>query len=475
MVRKFRYLSIPLVTLSIFITSSFVSSSVLSDYNTIYDVMSDVSYIDIVPPAGAVRYRWNNGVLQANYGTSGRWDDVTSPVELLYMLNQLGVASIDDIPTSQQYYDSLSQYFGTHSLPYSGSVFEPGGNGLSIHSYSDIFDFLSWNNHLLSYLFTTLPQWAYLNPMGGLTINPSNISFSGLTTNGFLGLGTLLGGASAPAYSHLTEDGMISGISQPYLKSLNEAIIGLYNGVYSKSGSYIYDPGQTAPFSVSFSDISSILRSYFQRLQLASVSQIGYLDIDGLLNSTHDGQYVTLSDITASGFRGLGTILRGTDGIPLNRRYNSIDYKTNTVHTDNLDNIFDLLLYPLTDIQNDLALYLYSHGTDLDIKERENMQPQAEEFVDDFTSSSGAGTPSVGNIKDTAGVSGSMKSLFESSTTPSDAFNQLGDDGNYGFLSSQTQQRLNPFYNPNARSFDGTVDYVTPKLQSIFGGVGSHW
>lgn len=470
-----RLFTLAVLSFSIIITSSFVSSSVLSDYDSVYDILSDVSLIDIVPPAGAVQYRWNNGVLQANYGTSGRWEDVTSPVELLYMLNQLGVASIEDIPTSADFLDSIKSYFGTPGWPVTYSVRLPQKSELQSYSPSSFANLLALLHTDMNNGRLITPGNNYLGRSGQSVQAEVYFSTPYLLSNGLQGLGTLLGGANVSSYSHLTEDGNYTAAPQPYLKSLNEALIALYRGIYSNSGSFVYDPGQSEPFSVYPSSLSGILRTYFQRLQLASVSQIGFLDIDGLLNSTKDGQYVTLSDITASGFRGLGTILRGTDGIPLNRRYNSIDYKTNTVHTDNLDNIFDLLLYPLTDIQNDLALYLYSHGTDLDIKERENMQPQAEEFVDDFTSPSGSGTPSVGNIKDTAGVSGSMKSLFESSTTPSDAFNQLGDDGNYGFLSSQTQQRLNPFYNSRTRTYDGTIDYVTPKLQSIFGGVGSSW
>lgn len=484
--KKFLFLAI--LSFSIIVTSSFVSSSVLSDYDYPYEILPDVSPLLIEPPVGSVQYRWNNGVLQANYGTSGRWDDVTSPVELLYMLNQLGVASLSDVPTQSDYVEALKTYFGLVSFPVTRNVHYSGVTEARTYSnlaflLADMLSTLSYNQIGVSgYYLTSEGNFQYF-------VNPNAAT---ILSYGIDGLAYFLGsGNNETPYSYLSSSGsVVDGHLVSYLAAIPIGFAGLsnniksnisdlgndiflHNGTLSASGLFpVGYPGEDS--GVPRSNLALYLGDYLSAIQRPLITQNDYLYSDGLVFHNRELNNKGLADITSMGFQGLATLLRGTDGIPLNRRYNSIDYKTNTVHTDNLDNIFDLLLYPLTDIQNDLALYLYSHGTDLDIKERENMQPQAEQFVDDFTDPDGKGTPSVSNVSDAANVSGGIRDSFQSDSTVADIFTQISDDGNFGFFSSRTQSELNPMY--NSRSYDNSfIDFLSPHLSEIDSKVGSLW
>lgn len=461
---------------SILVTSSFVSSSVLSDYNSVYDILSDVSPIDIVPPVGAVRYRWNNGVLQANYGLGSTWTDVTSPVELLYMLNQLGVASVDDIPTSADILDSITSYFGSPYWPTSITIRRPntsGGTSYSFNSFSDTLG--GFYTDLFTVLVDT-PGTPILSASGSAsTQNNSNSILTVLRTS-FLGLGSLLGGGYSQGFSGLSSLGVRGGATY---KTIPESLAFGFNGLAyrilgtsSISGS-LYSFGQSSPQNFVYDNLGDILNSYLSSINQSLVvfPDLLYLHSDGTISSK--GQYFGIPELLSNGLIALSHNQIGdpSDGY----YYTWYDYSNLDTRVYQYDNILEALVGINGSIQSDLAHYMYSHGTDLDIQERENMQQQAEQFVDDFTSPDGNGTPTVSNVSDAAGVSGGLKDSFESDSTVSDIFTQLSDDGNFGFFSSRTQSELNPMYNSRSSYDDSFVDFLSPHLFEIDSKVGSSW
>lgn len=482
----------------VFSLESDVASIPVSDL--VYDIVSDVNPIAV--PTTGTQFRFNNGKWQ-QYSPSLGWYDMTNPVSLAYMLNQLGVATVADIATG------TNDYFGSPGWPVTVPVRNHGGNGWVQTTYNSLSAELG--GFLTSYGYNNVigPGTGYLFADGTVVQAASNIGQVAVFRHGLMGLGWLLGGAGAPSHTYLTSSGGSDSSSGSYLSSLTQGQLGLAtllkysnstlssfsssnhsdirslnNDLWAGYGvdvvSTRYDVGGNANgVSQTWQSMGHLQSQMLSNLNRSLVSYHSYLDTDGSTNLNSGQTMRATSDILADGFVGLSTILRGNStGDVLTFDYTRRNYVDNTVSTLTFDNLFQTILTPLDDIQNDLASFLFSHGTDLDIEIRDNMTDQADQFVDDFTSPGGQGTPSAGQIGDTAGVSGSLKDSFSGSSTPADAFSQISDSGNYSFFSSQVQQELNPFYSSRSYSFDDgddIIDFVTPKLQEIFNGVGSSW
>lgn len=388
---------------------------------------------------------------------------------------------------------SLNSYFG-NSFPFTLNLIRNGYAGNSSITFSSLGSALT---EILRFQSSNVLAAgnSYLHTNGTISDDDTNISLPYLIARGFNGLSTnvssqtqSINSTNSSLFSQyfrgaatiLDSDG--TAVNDIFtIEGINaRGFIGLANRIFGTStvqmNRHLLGSSEwNTPFVAS--SLKDVLATYLLDLDSALYIAPGnnILYNDGSLSST--ASVTPLSDIVRRGFLGVGNTLNGynVEGYS----YSWIDYSDpSKVKVITETNILEAIVGLHGDVQNMLAEYMYSHGTDLDIKERQNMQQQADAFVDDFTSSSGSGTPSVDNISDTAGVSGGIKNTFSGSATPSDVFNQLGNSDNYSFFSSQVQNELNPFVNYRSYSLDPSdqiEDMVSPKLESILGGVGSSW
>lgn len=379
-------------------------------------------------------WRAQSGVLQRRDGF-GNWSNYTGNMNQLF--NDYEIATVADVA-------GIVPAIGTFPYTFNMRTTSQSTNTTS-YSVSSLADLLGTYFREISYSIVATPNGQMLTADGTIQGYTTTKSLSIVLLNGFMGLSRNL----LSLQSSITDD--LTGDSR-------------YN-FYSNDGTYT----SVTNLLQGLSSVNNLLRSGLYNPIGGSV-----LMPDG---SVQDVAYSSVELVSRYGFAGLADILRGdlgTQGAPMT----FIDYRTGQAEaTYRYPSLFEINSAGFSEIQNLLALYLFSHGTDLDIKERENMQEQANTFVDEFTDPNGNGTPSTGNIKDAAGVSSGLKDAFSSSATAADAFNQLTSDENYSFFSSEVQNSLNPFYSARfySRTDDDFTDYVHPKLDEILGGLGSSW
>lgn len=423
-------------------SSSFASSS---PYDFIYNVSRDTvlmsvpTYPDsgVGSPSASYNYYFQNGSLYLRNGSfnspfNGNFSSV---------LNEYGLATISDILTyslsSTDLESALKLHFGTSSFPYTIPI---RTNGLAGTQSRTVISLPAFQFRILQCLIDTLflpDNYSYLTSGGTVETSDVNQNFSVVLGQGFSGLSRNLVG-----YNGFTLFSRVLGSG-----SQSTSVYSVLQGL-----------------SLLDSDLTSLLVRAGMSDQLLADGTEGEVlndDIPGILSQST---------------RGLATILRGSPGNVAT--FSILDYKDlSSNETFEANNILDAIVGPFGMLQNQFATFLYSHGTDLDVEMRENMQQQADAFVDQFTSSSGSGTPSADNIGDTAGVSGAIKDSFSGDSTTSDAFTSLTDSESYSFLSSDTQRQLNPYFS-ETRSITGEeeyIDFVSPHLDAIFGGLGSSW
>lgn len=405
------------------VASIVYSFSVSPSSDFVYSISPDSSVSLFVDQPSSFPWRAQSGILQRQDGF-GSWQNYTGGMNQFF--DDYGIATLSDI-------FSLSSSIGT--FPFSFTTRTPGSS-LNSDPYTA--------DSLVSFLQTYLSNFSdvFLSPVGNYYL-----SSSGKTA--------------------------LSSTSMTINSLYRNGLMGLSSNLLGPTGSFLFNDSTGG-----FVDVSSIAGG----LQQVNSNLLSWLSSSGQVSILGtDGQSLSIVDTnleldTRYGFLGLANLLRGTNtssGVPMS----FIDYKTGQSQASRIfsTSLFDLNAAGFEGIQNLLALYLFSHGTDLDIKERENMSDQANAFVDDFTDPNGGGTPSTGSINDTAGVSSGIKDVFLSDSTVSDIFVQANDSNNFSFFSSQTQNELNPGYNSRFYFDDDFIDFLSPHLEEIDSKVGSSW
>lgn len=396
-----------------------------------YLISDDVMALAVGEGDPQIRYNASTGRWQTYL--FGSWQDISANTEFSNFLDAYDVATLADIQaaslTIPNLLESYTRYFG--SFPFNYNRRAHLGDGYQSVSVSSFAQLLSTMGNDWSGYFTAGGPVTYLGINGTMVDYPSNLGLAWLNRAGFAGLHTNLVG----------------------------------NGFQ-----FMINPsGNTVTVSDLLSGLNALNNNLYYSYVLSGSSQ--YLAGDG---SIQDGTNLKVPYLIEEGFSGVWSVIHGAASREGDLKFlNYSDLSPEDVITN--DNLFSLLAGGFNRLQNDFAYYLYSHGTDMDIEIRHNMQDQADAFVDEFTSPGGSGTPSTSDIKDTAGVSKGISDAFSGSSTPADAFGQLSDSGNYSFLSPETQAELNPFYNTRLYRDDGYVDFVTPQLEAIFGGLGRKW
>lgn len=507
---------------SLCITSVFYSFSIVSegDYN-IYTLSDDV--MPFVFPEGSGTnwwdYRFNNGIWETHYPGNGNntWTPNNGVFYISDMLNNMGVASLSDVSTYLT--GSLDSVFGPNiSWPLTMNLPVIGNNGTVQRNYKNYMDLFQAAFSMLLTSQVLYPNEYFIDYDGTVTQNKSNMASANVISHNFVGLNknlenwiyhvqrALNADPISLTYNGLSETGGLTSYSSHYLQGLNSGMAGV-GSLLRTNTSVIRDFSST-----NHDDLENVVHKLWapfgstvqsKEYEVGAVgnginrtwSSMGHLqsvmlsDLNRTLISWHQSLYwdgttdlnppqanYGLADITADGFVGLASILRGVnDGSPLLFTYTRRNWRDNTEVENSYNNFADFLLNPLDDIQDALASYLYSHGTDLDIDIRDNMGDQADQFVGDFTSPDGKGTPSAGQIGDVANVSGAVGDLGDNDASVADVFNQLGDDDNYSFFSASTQQELNPMYGQRALSDDGYVDFLDSHVRDFYSKVGSSW
>lgn len=422
------------------LATSFAFSDRPTTLDIVYEIADDVSLYAVGTGNPQIRYNSTTGKWQRY--TLGSWIDITGTPDFSTFLDSYDVATVADVQaaalTVDQLLSSYNTYFGQLPLSYSRIV---KGSTQSLNTtfpatYSQLLMAIGQDiqNDLM------LPTGkVVLNVRGQEWVTDNNLSIIDVFDAGFLGLNYNMMNYIKPA---------IMGPGTGYQFTVN---------------------GSNNTASSVLAGLELLNRNLTYSQYIATSTQI--LGPNGTLV---DSSYTPLSLIANYGFRGLYSIIHGlsdSDG-----SYTFLDYSDlSEEQPTSSSSLFSVLVTGVERMQHDFAYYLYSHGTDLDIEIRHNMQEQADEFVDDFTAPGGPGTPTSGQMSDAAGVSKGIKDSFSGSATASDAFSQLSDSGNYGFFSSEVQQDLNPFYGTRSYVDDGYVDYVTPHLQDILGGLGTSW
>lgn len=405
-------------------------------------------------------YSFRSGELyRAPFGGTGSLYSGT----LTSALNELGIATLDDVQaaalTIPDLVSGLQQFFS------SGGSYETSGGGFNLPQQLD----------RLKSTFGTYP-YSYVRRSAGATAatTSANVaSFGDLLAR--IGMDLQYDFTMAIGSNYLTESGTKSQTSSVYsvttlMKSGFLGLGSILNGLKSTQ----FD--MFAPGSGSSTQVTTLMDA-LSVMNTSNISALTYsngtvLRPSGVTDS-FTGQ-LSLAAIDAYGFQGLATILRGpsSNGSAISW----MDYSDLTTSVSGYTNLFDLNAAGFEHLQNMFAQYMYSHGTDLDIRERENMQDQAEQFVEDFTSPGGKGTMSSGNMSDMANVSSSMGDNFSSSATVSDIFTQLGSGNNYSFFSNDVLNDLEGNVPATVSVFDdGYVDFLSPHLNEFREGVGSSW
>lgn len=453
----------PFVVLVFVISASilFVHAYGISMMDPVYEILEDVSPL-IVDQPSSFGWRWYNGSLQRQNGF-GTWANVTSGTELNQLFNDYDIATLSDIEslaiTVPDIVSALKDYFS------GGASYESYGGNLNLpeqisdfrsvfgsYPYSYVRRYISTSESTtaanvtsfagllarigqdMSYYLVSAADNSTLGANGAISPAPVNYSVSAVTRLGFLGLASRLSGTSGSALFDTFASGSGSVTVSNLLDAISTSNSNMINLLSSTSGTILMPDG----VSVGINGRSSVAQT------------VNY------------------------GFQGLATILRGASSNGVGIEW--MDYSDLSTSTSGYSYLFELNAAGFQHIQNLLAEYMYSHGTDLDIKERENMEGQAEQFVSDFTSPDGKGTMSQGNMSDMANVSASMGDNFSSSATVADIFTQLGSGNNYSFFSSDVLNDLEGNV-PATVSLDddGYVDFLSPHLQEFREGVGSLW
>lgn len=473
--------TIPFVFFFFVVASIFICSS----WENFYSVDNDTSFYSIPAGSPVLRYDQSNDQWQMYEPGVGFYPITSRYIDFNAYLDSLDVATISDVQHYvEEYslsYDQYKDFWGfPYSFPLSLQLFRAGQSSYVTYSAN------GYQDTLVSYLYSLMRNSvmllgsSYMDSSGNLAESSLFYNSAEVASLGFLGIGTLLGRDGVPSYTYLSSDGKIFGNgSVPYLRSLNDGLAGLgylLTGANSSARTMsLYVPGsENGPLKYSGYDLLSFLISFSENESRILTSSLPYLSSVGVTQNL-EGYTMGLADLVAYGFNGLSHNLIG-DMQEEGYTYTSFDY-TDLDKSESIQykNILELLAVSQTDIQNLLASYLYSHGTDMDIEIRHNMTAQADQFIEDFTSSSGKGTPSAGQIGDVANVSGGLGDLGSNDASIADVFNQLSDDGNYSFFSTQTQQELNPLLSRRLQNDDGYIDFLQPHVREFYSKVGSQW
>lgn len=515
---------LPIVFFIVIVASCSFINAVGSDpfSDSIYDISSDV--MPLAFPEGSGTQWWDYRIpsgstsWQVHYpgNNSNTWSSPNGTLYLSDMLNNMGVASVADVQSTT----ALDSYFGEHSTsPFITSVYKAGTADTTVVNQKNIILILTSILFNLTRNSVALNGTEYLGADGNVWTSAVNMTAAEVSANGFVGLltdlkprinniGTGLNTWNSISYQGLSVNGGLTNYSSPYLEGLNNGLLGLgvlqntNNSTLSSFASANADALKNLTNKVFYPDTNTLTTkvyevglggngmdqewstlgqleaNYNSFINRSLISWHQSLQWDGTTDVNEAQTNLGLADITADGFTGLASILRGVnDGGAIEFTYTKRSWEDNSESEETFNNLFQAILFPLDDIQDALSAFLFSHGTNLDIEIRDNMGEQADAFVEDFTSPGGAGTPSADQISDTARLSSSLKDSFSSDATVADAMGQISDSGNYSFFSSQVQQELNPFYSStrSISSEDDIVDYVTPKLNDILGGLGKSW
>lgn len=480
----------------------------LSD--AVYEIVDDVGVYTI--PKTGNQYRFANGKWYVKYSNLAGWGELQEPVYLIDLLNGLDIATTADVAAAGASTAGLTEYFGaTLSWPYSFNYWTTDGTGPTMSNPQG--GAIQLFRLMLSAIQRNLLaiNGYYLDNTGTVRSITTNMDVAEITAEGFAGLGRfvipnlgrLLTGLNVQetpgSYNALSETGGVTSLTSPYLQGLNSGMVGLasllrnntsvlssfssanhqdFNNNFSrKYSNSIYYPGRSGVDDITADfNIADTMSAYMSVMNRSLVTQLPYLNAVGVTQNAQ-GYIVGVADVLAYGIQGLSYNLIGDqqeDGY----EYLSLDYKDlENPKSVYYKSILPLLAQSQSDIQNLLATYLFSHGTDMDVEIRDNMTEQAEQFIDDFTSPDGKGTPSTSEIGDVANVSGGIDDLGENDASIADVFSQLGDDDNYSFFSSSTQQELNPMYSQRslADNDDGYVDFLDSHVREYFSKVGSQW
>lgn len=440
----------------------FVHAQGIGFMNPVYEILDDAVPVLVEQPS-SFAWRWYNGSLQRQNGF-GTWHDVDSGTGMAQLFNDYDIATIADVQAAamtisdmvsalQTYFSSgspfVSQSGGQNlpqilqttrqaigSFPYTATWYQSGGTGnVNSISVSSLTDLVNRALRILSYNQVAASGLPILRNDGSIVSSSVAWNDANVSMQGFAGLAQRLSGQTGSAQFDIFALG--SGTSRQ-VSTLMDALSAMNTSNISaltmSNGNVLYPDGVT--------------QSITGRLSLANINDYG--------------------------FQGLATILRGASSNGVGIEW--MDYTDLSTSTSGYSYLFELNAAGFQNIQNLLAKYMYSHGTDLDIKERENMQPQADQFVEDFTSPSGKGTMSTGNMSDMANVSSSMGDNFKSDATVSDVFTQLGDGDNYSFFSSEVLSDLEGQVPSTFSTYDdGYIDFLSPHLDQFREVVGSSW
>lgn len=502
------------------LAASLLSSPALS-LEEPYVISDDVSMLAV--GSGSPSYRYNPSTNTWQYNAFGSWVNLTSATDLSTMLNAYGIATLEDVTASSitvpDLVSSYSQYFGSYPYQYTRRV-RNATSATSTSSLSSLTSLIATIGSDLQSDLVGVSGDSFLAADGTSSTQPGLLSVYSVMRSGFLGLSSNLGqfpfsyyrtAAGASQNSTLSTannlSSLISIIGQdiqhdltravgsnylssagsvgqsegviPVVNVLSAGLMGLGNQLMDNQSSkpmLYYLNGNSGISSSSFSSIGNILSTLGQSLTFNQVTNSSFLSSSGQLI---DGSYRNSAYITAQGLQALYSSLRGsyTNFAPIT----FLDYTDlSSMSPLESSNLMSLNAAGFESIQNLLATYLYSHGTNLDIEIRHGMEEQAEQFVQDFTQPDGKGTPSASDISDMANISGSISDSFKSSSTPADAFNQLSSSDNWLFFSQSVADELNPFQASRGLSRqvdvgDGYIDALQPQLDSIAGMVGNSW
>lgn len=447
------------------IVSVLVSASIIIASSEEMDLSSPlIEMYPVLEPFALVEdsiYTFRSGELyRAPFGGTGSLYTGT----LTSALNELNVATLDDVQaaamTIPDMVSALQQYFS------SGGSYESFGGNMNLPQQIDSF----------KSLFGTFP-FNYSRRINGSTNTADSIAVTSLS-NLIARIGNDLqyDFVSYAGNNLLIQDGSISRSTQTrgIIYVLSDGLIGLAQRLSGQTGSAQFDifaPGSgTSRQVTSLMDALSAMNT--SNISALTMSSGNVLYPDGVTQSI-TGR-LSLANINDYGFQGLATILRGASSNGVGIEW--LDYTDLSTSTSGYSYLFELEAAGFQNIQNLLAKYMYSHGTDLDIKERENMQPQADQFVEDFTSPNGKGTMSTDNMSDLANVSSSMGDSFKSDATVSDVFTQLGNGDNYSFFSNAVLSDLEGQVPSTFSNYDdGYIDFLVPHLEQFKEVVGTSW
>lgn len=402
----------------------------------VYQVLSDTALVDIVVPEDSALFDF--GVMPLDFSNIDS-THLTSIYSAVGDRNSQSEGTV--VGNLYRILKSLSDY-----LPAVVSI----QNRLGYSNTSTLQNALGWKTGIYGSEAEMLHDWL-------ITINNSIKSSNSLISSGN-SLDTFLGVSTGTMLQSTGQAVNLPGVPTSIAEIERSGFLGLASLYRSVFQNKVFDAttsvgGLKSTFAYTISRMQQALYSYEPSEYLTRVGTV----------STASGTQA-ISEMVRHGFMGLGRQLFDNQA---SKAWQTAYYDEsgNKVRNDwvstSIASILTTGFSQLSDPLADLA-WVLANPADIELKNEANENTEA--AGDAFVKPGGAGTPSVGNITDAAGISKDLTGALDTGVSAGQGLSAITDGENYSFFSADVQSDLNPFYGPSSSvsSYSDDDDFFSP-------------